>query len=1265
MTTHPIAIPGCQEDPVKSPERQYGSIRKTSSSDGWHQSDKMVREGYTLVKLADNRFLVEFENGSSKNPYNWAFSKKLYIAIITFFTILSGGISSALPSNAVDSIMEEFAVEGELNRVLPAAVFLIGYIVGPLVFSPLSETIGRKPVLFWTFSMSVLASLGCAVAPDWPSFLVLRWIWGTGAAAPQTVVGGVYADMFADSKTRGRMIACYITASSCGPILGPILSGCVIPEDWRWCFRIVTICFGLIWFGLIFISETFGPALLKQEVNELRKLSGSDAFLTRQEMHSSGFRTEARRIITRPMSMLVFEPVVLFCSIYIAYAFGLIFFSFQAFPIIFKGVYNFTVQSTSLCFIAVGIGAISAGPVAFYWDTVYENAKSKGDVWAKRPEMQRLPIGCVGGPCLAISLFWLAWTAQSHIHWIVPVLAGVFFGLGYQLMFISLQSYIADVYRVYAASAMAASVILRSIVGAVLPLAATPLYESLGVGWGTSVIGLASLACVPIPFVFLSVGPWMRKKTAPAEMPASEPGRLPRCIATFSASSQPHNWLELKRTTSEKADDSIAVLFISSCPKAALRVSSLKVQAINHYTSHSLDRSGSSLSMSDDSGSSSTPPQTTTAAMTTTTTMTLLELPTELLLTIWGLLEKEYDMNRFVCTCRQLYHDFNGLLYRHNVCHGGQAITWAAEQGQDKTLTRLLDEGAAQIITYDEWPLFTAAEHGKLAIIQLLVHTCNPIDMKDDKESMAMFYAAKGNHVPVMEWFLEKGIDFHWKNINGETALTWAVEFHSLEAVQLLLSRGADPEHFTGSYTLLIEATKNGDLEIVQELLKKTQQLDFRDTRYGETALMWAAECNEEETFQTLLAAGADITIVDNNDLTALSWAVKTGSETMVRLLLERGADANVSADGTKPCIGHAAAFNQLTIVKLLVEHHADPERPETSKQQTPLSLAASHANDEVVRFLLEQATVDINARDESKMTPLTWAAKKGFTTVTTTLLAKGASPDTIDTTGYSPLSWASRGGYHEVAALLLQHDVNVNTADQYGQTPLIIATLNNHVEIVELLMKKGADPSITDESCRTPLLVAAQYGYTKVALALLADGTPPDTWTSRTHRVIVPTQPDNDSNPTTPPRPPPTTTATTTTTTCPSGSHIRSGRGRWIDTPDKNNRTPLFFATLHGHEDMVRILLCRGSSAIETPTKAGRTPRSIVAGYKDAALKMQNPRLQFIWQWFRFPGEASVDMKLVRENIEMAQNKTESYPWCDGCDTPFFPYDYMLHLFG
>ncbi len=102
---------------------------------------------------------------------------------------------------------------------LPVTVYLIGYIFGPLVFGPLSEAIGRRPVVLWTFNVFIVFTLACALAPNWPSFLIFRCICGTCASVPLTVIGGLYADIFESPKTRGRAMVCFMSVSDAHYVL--------------------------------------------------------------------------------------------------------------------------------------------------------------------------------------------------------------------------------------------------------------------------------------------------------------------------------------------------------------------------------------------------------------------------------------------------------------------------------------------------------------------------------------------------------------------------------------------------------------------------------------------------------------------------------------------------------------------------------------------------------------------------------------------------------------------------------------------------------------------------------------------------------------------------------------------------------------------------------------------------------------------------------------------------------------------------------------
>ena len=83
----------------------------------------------------------------------------------------------------------------------------------------------------------------------------------------------------------------------------------------------------------------------------------------------------------------------------------------------------------------------------------------------------RLPPVMVGGVSFGIGIFWFAWTGfRKDIHWIAPTLSGFATGFGILLIFLNLLNYLVESYLMFAASAIAANTLLRSLFGAVFPL---------------------------------------------------------------------------------------------------------------------------------------------------------------------------------------------------------------------------------------------------------------------------------------------------------------------------------------------------------------------------------------------------------------------------------------------------------------------------------------------------------------------------------------------------------------------------------------------------------------------------------------------------------------------------------------------------------------------------------------------------------------------------------------------------------------------------
>lgn len=245
-----------------------------------------------------------------------------------------------MPAGSIAFIAKEMNVANEYQLVLPISVFLIGYIVGPLFLAPLSEVYGRRPSLVWTFVVYVGFTLGTALVSNFPGLLILRFLAGTAAAGPLSIVGGLYADIFPDAIQRGRAMALWSTGTTFGPTLSPIISGFLGQVSWRWPFWFEVIIGGISLVLLLFLPETFAPAILAKRAARMRKELGREDIVALGSSTAINWKEMFTVTLVRPMTMLIWEPIVPAVCLYMAYIYAVLYLFFQAYPLIFRGKHN-------------------------------------------------------------------------------------------------------------------------------------------------------------------------------------------------------------------------------------------------------------------------------------------------------------------------------------------------------------------------------------------------------------------------------------------------------------------------------------------------------------------------------------------------------------------------------------------------------------------------------------------------------------------------------------------------------------------------------------------------------------------------------------------------------------------------------------------------------------------------------------------------------------------------------------------------------------
>lgn len=150
-----------------------------------------------------------------------------------------------------------------------------------------------------------------------------------------------------------------------------------------------------------------------------------------------------------------------FWALYIAAVYGVLYLCFTAYPIVFSQIRGWGPGLSGLAFCGIGVGAVFAIVLEPVNRRIYERHKVDPST-GKRPPEARIACVCLAAVLTPLATVWFAWTcAPTRIHWILPLLSGIPYGLGNTLIFLHGNVYLVESYDIYAASAMAGNTVCR------------------------------------------------------------------------------------------------------------------------------------------------------------------------------------------------------------------------------------------------------------------------------------------------------------------------------------------------------------------------------------------------------------------------------------------------------------------------------------------------------------------------------------------------------------------------------------------------------------------------------------------------------------------------------------------------------------------------------------------------------------------------------------------------------------------------------------
>ncbi|KAI5210893.1 MFS general substrate transporter [Aureobasidium subglaciale] len=474
---------------------------------------KHTATGATLGSVATNdpNFEVDWTNDDPENPRNWSMAYKAFVVFAMSYSTTVTVLFSTSYTVTVRKLESVFDVD-HLTALLGLTIYLIGMAAGSTVLAPLSEMYGRRPVYIFSTAVFVILILPCALAQNIESILVPRFFAAFAAASLVSNAPGSINDIVVE-EYRALAFSIWSIGPLNGPVVGPIIGGFTFQYlGWRWTNWLVMILAGVAFAFVAIVKETYGPALLRKRAAKMRKETGDERWWSRFD-DKKAFFPLLKVNLSRPFVLMVTEPICIFWDVYVAIVYGTLYLSFVAYPIVFQQERGWSPGLGGLAFCGIGIGnlcTILLEPACRRLINSHKPDPSTGEI----PPEAMVSVICIAAVSLASGELWFAWTCTPDVHWIVPILAGIPFGAGNAGVFIYSNNYLVHSYSVYAASALAGNAVLRSIMGAVLPLAGPAMYSALGSNWAGCTLGLVEMACVPIPVVFYLYGKKIRSKSA-------------------------------------------------------------------------------------------------------------------------------------------------------------------------------------------------------------------------------------------------------------------------------------------------------------------------------------------------------------------------------------------------------------------------------------------------------------------------------------------------------------------------------------------------------------------------------------------------------------------------------------------------------------------------------------------------------------------------------------------------------------------------------
>lgn len=182
-------------------------------------------------------------------------TREIVAILAAFMAINALALDTMLP--ALPAIGDDLGISDENRRQLVIVAYTFGFGVSQMLWGPLSDRFGRKPIMAAGISLYFLFAVLCAIARDFTLLIAGRFMMGAAGAVSRVLVIAIVRDLF-EKEEMARVMSLTFMVFMVVPVMAPSL-GLLILEfgEWRWIFAALGLWGGmvLVW-GQLRLPET-------------------------------------------------------------------------------------------------------------------------------------------------------------------------------------------------------------------------------------------------------------------------------------------------------------------------------------------------------------------------------------------------------------------------------------------------------------------------------------------------------------------------------------------------------------------------------------------------------------------------------------------------------------------------------------------------------------------------------------------------------------------------------------------------------------------------------------------------------------------------------------------------------------------------------------------------------------------------------------------------------------------------------------------------